>query len=186
VHAAAVGWEDGTVLLAGVGGSGKSTTALLSLAADMRYAGDDYCLISVEPEPRVFGLYGSAKVHWNSLFRVASLLEHVEFPRLDGGEKAVLFVHEALPARMLRTAPIRAVVLPRVVTGGLTRIVPVTPAAGMRALAPSTVFQLLDTGRRSFGAVASLVRRVPSFRLDLGADAENVPAVLSDLLRGRR
>ena len=137
VHAAAVGREDGVVLLAGIGGAGKSTTALLSLNSDMRYAGDDYCLISTGLEPRVFGLYGSAKLHWDDLHRVAQLFDKVECPTLDGGQKAVLFVNEAFPAKMLRTAPIRALVLPCVVPGSPTRILPTSPAAGMKALLPA-------------------------------------------------
>jgi hypothetical protein len=45
VHAAAVGRDDGGVLIAGRGGSGKSTTALACLDSDLRFAGDDCCLL---------------------------------------------------------------------------------------------------------------------------------------------
>src|SRR5262249_58368179 len=49
LHAGAVGAGEAGVLLAGAGGAGKSTTALLCVDAGLRYAGDDYVLVATEP-----------------------------------------------------------------------------------------------------------------------------------------
>ena len=61
-HAAAVGTQAGGVLLAGEGGSGKSTTSLACLDAGMDFVSDDYCLIASEPVPWLHSVYCSAKM----------------------------------------------------------------------------------------------------------------------------
>ena len=46
IHGGAVGTEAGGVLLAGRGGSGKSTSVLACLESGLKYASDDYCMVS--------------------------------------------------------------------------------------------------------------------------------------------
>ena len=46
VHASAVGTPDGGVLMVGAGGAGKSTSALACLESDLKYLGDDHCLLT--------------------------------------------------------------------------------------------------------------------------------------------
>ena len=62
VHAGAVGNAAGGVLLAGRGGSGKSTTALACISAGLLYASDDYCLVAADPAPYAYSLYNTAKL----------------------------------------------------------------------------------------------------------------------------
>ena len=62
-HAAAVGRDGKGVLLAGRGGSGKSTTAICCVDAGMEYVGDDYVLLTRTPTPTAHSLYNSAKIH---------------------------------------------------------------------------------------------------------------------------
>ena len=66
VHAAAVGTDEGALLITGRGGVGKSTTALACLEAGMQFLGDDYVVVGLDPEPQVYRLYGSAKLTSNS------------------------------------------------------------------------------------------------------------------------
>ncbi len=66
-HGGAVGLPDGGVLLAGPGGSGKSTSVLACLDSDLLYAGDDYVAARAEPAPYVYCLYSTGKVDTRSL-----------------------------------------------------------------------------------------------------------------------
>jgi len=50
VHAAVIGTDDGAVVIPGRGGSGKSTTALLSVRHGLRYLSDDYAAVRLDPE----------------------------------------------------------------------------------------------------------------------------------------
>ena len=88
LHAAAVGTADGGVLIVGRGGVGKSTTALACLAAGMKYVADDYLVVQLDPEPRAFQLYGTAKLEASQLRHFPELQNFVSKSRFCGKRKA--------------------------------------------------------------------------------------------------
>jgi hypothetical protein len=182
VHGGAVGTEDGGVLLVGPGGSGKSTTSLSVLLDErLRYAGDDYVAVGSAPAPAVHSIYCSGKVHQGDLHR----LPHLEPALADGvrpDEKAVFYVERAFPGRSIAGFPLRAIVVPRVTDRRAARALPGTRAEALAALAPSTIFQLHPPARDALAWMAGLVRRVPTFVLELGSDVETIPAALLRIL----
>ena len=182
VHGGAVGTEDGGVLLVGPGGSGKSTTALSILRDQrLRYAGDDYVAVGAAHVPAVHSIYCSGKVHQRDLHR----LLHLEPALADGirpDEKAVFYVEQAFPGRSIAGFPLRAIVVPRVTDRRAARALPGTRAEALAALAPSTIFQLHPPARDALAWMAGLVRRVPTFVLELGSDVETIPAALLRIL----
>jgi hypothetical protein len=182
VHAAAVGTDTGGVLLGGKGGSGKSTTALASLNGGLSYVSDDYCLISVESPPYAYSLYSSAKLNADNVGRfpaLAGLVSNAD--RLDS-EKALLYLHEHFPERVVTGLPLRAILLPRVTGLRDTRLTAVTSAEALKVIAPSTIFQLPGSGLREFQALARLVREVPVMALEVGTDLSQIPTAIHDLL----
>ena len=183
VHSGAVGTPDGGVLLVGKGGSGKSTCSLTSLVSDLRYAGDDYVMVSIEPEPWIHSLFNTGKVEPHNLERVPHLRPAITNADRLHDEKAVVFVEQHFPDRPIAGFPLKAVVLPRITGGPVTRAVPTSAAAALAALAPSTVFQLHTAGREAFSFMAALVRQIPAFVLELGEDASAIPDAIADLLR---
>jgi hypothetical protein len=62
------------------------------------------------------------------------------------------------------------------------RAVPSTPAAALAALAPSTIFQLHPPDPQAVAQMAELVRGVPIFVLELGAQAETISDELMRIL----
>jgi len=182
VHAAAVGTPRGGVLLVGKGGSGKSTTALTCLESELLYAGDDYCVLDTEGEPYVHSLYSSAKLNGNNIDQLPQLAFAVSnADRLDT-EKALIFLHQHLPHKVVSGFPVRAILLPRITGRQATILSPASPTEALRALAPSTLFQLPGAGRADFLAMSGFVRKVPCFRIDLGTDLERIPGVILHLL----
>ncbi|MEH1899867.1 MAG: serine kinase [Nostoc sp.] len=183
VHAGAVGMPDGGVLLAGKGGSGKSSTALACIDSPLMYASDDYCLISTDPKPYVYSLYNTAKLKGQAdLERFPSLAPMVNnVDRLEL-EKAMLFLHQHHPEKIARGFPIKAVLIPQV-TGKIdTNLRLTTAGVALRALAPSTIFQLSGSGQTAFGMMSSLVKQVPCYALELGTDVAQIPNVILQLL----
>jgi hypothetical protein len=176
MHAAAVGRPDGAVLLIGRGGSGKSTTALLALKAGWAYLADDYCAMRLEPRPTVFSLFSSAKFHFDN--PLTTFLEQQHNP---DREKGYTMLYPRYEHQLLVSAPIRAVVLPRL--GGTLGLEPISSAAALLALAPNTLLQL-GTRQAALSDMAALLRGVPSYALNLGDDPSAVPAAL-ELLLGR-
>jgi hypothetical protein len=182
VHAAAVGTAKGGALLAGKGGSGKSTTALTCLNSKLVYVSDDYCLLATNPHPYVYSLYSSAKVDAGNIHRLPHLASAVSnADRLDK-EKALLFLHQRCPDKVVTGFPVRAILLPRVTGRSETTLTPASPIAGLRALAPSTIFQLSGAGHTAFQTMAKFVKQVPCYHLELGANMAQIPDVILGLL----
>jgi len=180
LHAGCVGTERGGVLLAGRGGSGKSTTALLGLTAGLRYVSDDYCLLAPGAEPRAHCLFSTGKLHRDHLPRFPTLAACAVDPQPDEFEKKVVFAARHFPDAVALDLPLRAVVLPRVAGRPETAWARISPAEALRGLAPSTLFQLPADDARGLRAMAGLVRQLPCFRLDLGLRLEAIaPAVVA-------
>jgi hypothetical protein len=182
VHAAAVGTSKGGVLLAGKGGSGKSTTTLACLSSDLMYVGDDYVLLGGQPAPYVYSLYNSAKLDADSIQRLPHLVPKVSnFDRLPI-EKALIFLKDHYPDKLTTGFPIRAILVPRITGLPETRLTKSSPAAGLMALAPSTIFQLPGARNDDFQNLIGIVKQVPSFDLELGTDLTRIPEVILGLL----
>jgi hypothetical protein len=189
LHAAAVGTPSGGVLVVGKGGSGKSTVALASLAAGFLYAGDDYVAASVDGNPVVHSLYSSGKLDPHHVKRFPHLLTaHRIEPEADPAtapfdrDKTVIYLHESHRATDTEGFRIRAIVIPRIVGHGETLLSPVSRPRALAALAPSTIVQLHTAGKDALASMRELVGRVPAFELALGANVEDAPNVIRDLL----
>jgi hypothetical protein len=186
VHGGAVGIPDGGVLVVGRGGSGKSTTSLSSIAAGLRYAGDDFVAITTRPEPRVHSLYCSGKLDSGHLERFAHLPAAIANPVRDENEKAIVYVGRVFPGCPIDGFPLRAVLIPRIVAREPeTRLVPASAPAALAALAPSTIFQLHPPQENALAEMAALVRAVPCFSLELGSDIDRIPEAIVQLLEAR-
>lgn len=184
VHAAAVGNPTGGVLLAAKGGSGKSTSALSCLNSTLTYASDDYCLIATEPIPYVYSLYNTAKLKGTEdLKRFPELAPLVSNSDRLHEEKALIFLQDYFPEKMIAGFPLKAILVPKI-TGGETRLTAMTPISALKALAPSTLFQLSGTGQNSLQMMSELVKRTPCYTLELGPDITRIPQVILDFLKG--
>ncbi|MHB8240381.1 MAG: hypothetical protein ACYDHN_00155 [Solirubrobacteraceae bacterium] len=173
VHAGAVGdRERGGVLLAGAGGSGKTTVALAALAAGLSYVADDYLLLQATT---AWSLFATAKLDAGHRMRFPELGAAARIsPEPVQDEKSVLDVDRDALAESLE---IRAVIVPRI-AGGRTRLRRASAGEALLALAPSTAFQMPFDRGRVVGSLAALVRRVPAFALDVGDDPDALaPAV---------
>jgi len=184
-HAAAVGTDRVGVLLAGAGGAGKSTAAFACLRSGLRYAGDDYVLIEPRPAPRVSCLYNSGKLETRNMAeRFPELLGRVHNAEaaVRGDEKGLVFVHRLRPEAVSPGFPVAALLVPRLTGQRATRLVPCSPAAGLKALLPHSVFPLPGARAASIERLGALARSVPCYVLEIGADLPDVPAVIQDLL----
>ncbi len=182
VHAGAVGTPAGGVLLAGKGGSGKSTTALACVNGGFAYVSDDYCLLASGPGPAAFSLYNTAKVDADGIRRFPQLAPETTNPgRLDT-EKAVLYLARSSIVKTARSFPVRAVLLPRICGTRETTLQETSHAEGSRELAASTLFQLPGAGEEDLKNIASFVRQVPCYVLNLGTDIARIPPTVLELL----
>jgi hypothetical protein len=184
MHAGAVGGASGGVLIAGKSGSGKSTTTLACLDGGMSYAGDDYVLTRVEPEPQVHSVYGTAKLEPDNLRRFPHLRRFVSNPDSLENEKAMIFLKDACPAQLARGFPVRALLLPHVTGRRDTTLRRATRIACLEALAPTTILHLPGAGYDAFHKMSLLSRSIPGYILEAGTELEQIPRVIRGLLEG--
>jgi hypothetical protein len=187
LHGAAVGGPDAGLLLVGRGGSGKSSSALACLEwpePTLGVAGDDYCVVATEPRPVAWSLYRSAKVAWPQLEWFPRLGAAVVNRSTPDDEKALLMLGPPVTEPLAHEVAIDAIVAPTVCVPGPTAIDPLSRAAALQALAPSSMFQLAGPNAEDFRELARLVAGLPAWRLSLGGDPRAVPPVLAATLPG--
>ncbi|MBJ7470530.1 MAG: hypothetical protein JHD16_04480 [Solirubrobacteraceae bacterium] len=156
VHGAVVGQGGRGVLLAGPGGSGKSTTTLACLDAGLDVVGDDYAVVDLRDEaPRAWNLYRSLKVGER---------------RADRDDRRTLLLGADRPQQATMYLDLVAILLPRVTGGARSTLQPASRAAALRALAPSTLMQAPYEERPTLGALTALAQALPAWELGLGED----------------
>ncbi len=184
VHAGAVGIAEGGVLLVGKGGSGKSTTALSCLNSELFYASDDYTLITPNPVPFAYSIYSTGKKKPDDIDRLPFLKPIISNREKLGQEKAVYFLHDHFPEKIINSFPLKAVFIPRV-TGKLeTNLEKTNFTTGLSALVPSTIKQLPNTGKTACQIMMQIAQKLPCYYLNLGTNIEQIPEVIYQFLKG--
>jgi hypothetical protein len=124
-------------------------------------------------------VYTTAKLQPDALERLPQLRPTVRnLDRLDR-EKAILDLAGLYPGRLGATAPLRAIVVPRL--GSQVRVSSATPGTVLRAMAPSTIFGLFGATSRTLSLLARLAEDIPGYVLELGADAGEVADAVATL-----
>jgi len=180
VHGAAVGTSAGAVLLVGRSGSGKSTTALACVGGALRYLADDSSLIEFGHRPHVHSLYSSGKADPRSITMLPGLVD--DFEPIPNDNKSVIFLSRRYRSAILSSAPLRAIIIPQIVPDSDCEAAPASAETALRALAPSTIFQMPGDRAQSFARMATLVRRLPCWTLRLGMDPRAAQPVLLNII----
>jgi Coenzyme PQQ synthesis protein D (PqqD) len=187
IHGAGLGENGRGAILAGKGGSGKSTTALLCLNAGLQYAGDDYCIVARAPDARVHSLYNTVKLRPEDLERFPNLRRHLVNPQsLQPGrtDKSTFFLSDLRPDLLARDFPVHALLLPRVTRAPRTTVTECGPTEALAAIAPSTMAQLPDAGPVDMARISALIASLPCYALNLGTTLEEIPDVVRRVLHG--
>ena len=185
IHAAAVGTEDGAVLITGRSGVGKSTTSLAALRAGLYYLGDDYVAVGLEPEPTVYSLYSTAKLNADQVGNLPEFAAHVSNGHAPGEEKAVMFLHDVAAQQIRAELPLRAILVPRIQDQTVTGFSTAAPHVTQRAAAFTTLSQLPYAGRPTYEFLHRLSRALPGFYIELGRDLRQIPTAISTFLERR-
>jgi hypothetical protein len=183
-HAAAVGKNGRGVLIPGKSGSGKSTTTLACLEHGMQCVTDDYLLLTPDPEPRAFSLYNTSKINRDFLRQVLPHWQTRQASYSPSDDKALFYLNEAVPGRMVDEFALVAMVLPTVVPGSPHLLRPESPAQGLLALAPSSVFQVPGSRKESLALFSRVLAKLPVYRLFCTRDLSAMAASIQNLVEG--
>lgn len=181
VHGAVVGTAKGGTLIMGKGGVGKSTTSLACLDAGMWFAGDDYVIIGLEPEPTAWSLYCTAKVAPAQLAAFPAL-QDLATPCKPGDEKTVLVLYPGRDRHLAHSMPLRWLLTPGFGNQPTTCFEPISPVTLHHAAAFTTMSQLPHAGAHTHAFMGRLVHALPGARLRLGTDVHSTPDALRSLL----
>jgi hypothetical protein len=182
LHAAGVGRDGSGILVTGRGGVGKSTTALICLAAGMQYLSDDYLIVRRDPSPRAFSLYCTAKINADQVERFPQFRAMVANSASLGDEKAVLYLYPECARSIARSMSLTAALTPRIASQIQTEVVPTSKLALQRAAAFTTMSQLPHASRRTYEFIERLIGALPSLELVLGSARDGVAMVLDEFL----
>jgi hypothetical protein len=182
VHGGAVGTDDGCALLVGRGGSGKSTTVVGCIGSDLRYIGDDYCLIEHGQPPVVHSLYSSGKADARSRSLLPHLANTFGPTVIDPMGKFIAYLAEHVPQSLLQSAPLRAVIVPQVGEVDLCEAYPTSSATALRALAPSTILQFPDSSAQLLTQMTRLVWDIPCWKLLIGRQPPAAGLVIDKII----
>lgn len=184
MHAAMIGRGDRALLLAGPGGSGKSTTACAALLAGWQYGADDLLLFD-ETGDRVESLYQTVKLRDGGHARLQSALPALRHYRECGEGKAFLYVDEHWSGRLLPRARPVAVLVPQIVDAEGSELRSLDWRHGVEAVLPWTRRALPTLGQRSQLALLACLRRWPVYQLRLGRDPDGILVTLQQALDTR-
>jgi hypothetical protein len=161
VHGAALVVGHRACLLCGQGGSGKSSTAMVSTGpeSEMDFLSEDYTLVG--NDLRVYPLYRSLKVDASGLERMPWLSSFNVIGDQDG-KTCYLYPRD----RMGAATDLAAIIWPDrnsdQVVSALSKI------NVLKHLAPSTLFQNPAASRDDFANLVRLCRSLSSYKLGLG------------------
>jgi len=182
--------SDALVLIHAPSGTGKSTTSLALASQGFGLCSDDVMILKVAADSgtTAWGLPRKAKIHRNT----AAMLPFVA-PCLGdkwdvNGEQGVSLERLAEIIRIEETAdrPVAGLLHLARSADAQTRLVPMARTDAMVALAADNVRTgmtgLLPSQKRRMAAIATLVKTVPTFTLEVGArPAEAAPLIRSAL-----
>lgn len=184
MHAAAVGTDEGAVLITAKGGAGKSTTAVSSLVEGMYYLADDYLIVKKTPVPTVYTLYCTAKIGVDDDHQFPELKEYTAEHIENDQEKDVIFLYPAFKDQIVKELPIKTILMPNIQPDQEeTTFSPISFWRINRAMSFTTMSQLPGVGTHTHVFFNELCDAVPSMTLNLGNNIKEVPKALRNHLK---
>lgn len=184
VHAGTLA-EGGTgVLLAGSGGSGKSSTVVAGVIHGLQSVGDDYVVVRNRPSIVAYPLFSTLKqdpAGYDRL-RLATVLDAPAAINWQG--KHQFHMSDISKSVQPDKISIRALCIPKITHGSKTRVVPASHKEAFLALAPSGVSQIPADRDKGFAFYAGLARDLPCMTLELGTDPVEISGEVRKLIAG--
>lgn len=183
LHAGLVSLDGKGVLFIGQSGSGKSTCTLACALDGFDYLGDDHNGLQTVQDGRCIGhsYYNAARIGPGHLEHFPELRAHEVSPHNQYDQKSLVWMTQ-VTGRVARKCNIVAVVMPRIVTGGVTRFRRASKVQTLIALAPSTLKVPMGAGLGGFMNLIEFIPKMPCFFLECGPDVRQIPQCVRRIL----
>jgi hypothetical protein len=180
IHAGTLGAKGRGVLLVGAGGAGKSGTTLSGILNGLSSVGDDYIAISaiggaVEARP----VLRTMKQDLPGLRRLSLEPGKGALTKPINWQGKIEFDFEALvPGARVDRLAMTALLMPHIGKSPRSLFRRAHAREVMMAMAPSSLFQLPGSWRGDFGLIASIVRALPAFHMDLSEEPAEIASAI--------
>jgi hypothetical protein len=181
-HAAAVSWEGKGLVLAGKGGSGKSTTTLACLLDGWGYLSEDYVLIEAQTGPLAHSIYQSAKWRPATRHMFPGFDRFIVNPETADSEKALVYYQDIFPRQMTAKAELVAIVSLEIGTEDRPSLIPSDSESSLKNLMMSTIHQLPFRHNQTVEILKKTVLQLRNYRLCLGKDGRENVSLLRELI----
>lgn len=179
VHGGSIAMDGHGVLMAGKGGSGKTTTTICAALDGFDYLGDDYVILDAESKT-IYSLYSSGKIRWDSEKLLPELGSLAVNNRDE--DKGYFFMNE-INDRVRKSVRLYAVIIPQL-GGEKPSYSRASGITALRVLSSSTIFQMPGSGQRMLGDISQLLRNIPVYEMTLGRDVSHNNRKLEQLIKG--
>ena len=187
LHSAVVGENGVGVMLAGPGGSGKSTLTAAAISAGMQTTGDDIVLVSQSGAGwRSHALFDTMKLTGMAETLFSGLAAQAVNRDRRPEEKALIPISTTIKDALVPQIAVKALVSCKLTGEDASIIRPASRFELIRALSPSTS-KILRTGHNEiFQQAASLSRSLPCHEFLIGNDPMEATTVLRGFVRELR
>jgi hypothetical protein len=184
IHAAMTAKGRKGILFTGKGGSGKSSSILASVLAGFDFLGDDYIGLQETTTGSFVGhsLYNSILLEAEHLQSFGLIGTDTYNGNPARGEKVIIYTNETFTDQLVRSAPISALVLPKIVNSAHSQVFLATKVEALLSLAPSSLKLQISPKVWELDQQAELVERVPCFWLELGHNMDEIPKCIDNML----
>jgi hypothetical protein len=184
VHSAAIGTQDGALLIIGLSGYGKSSTAINGILNGLNYFGDDLCAISTKSnEVLIHSIYSSGKI-FNEDFAKLPALFNIRFKQdpQSNYEKEIVFFANNNNFSVKLKDKIVAVAFPHKDPKLNIGFEKTSYAKALSLICPPTKFILSEPDNEIYLTIAPLLKRLPCYRFNLGNNRTKIPEAISELI----
>lgn len=179
LHAAGVGTDQGSVLIGGNSGAGKSSTALRCLAAGLNYFGDDICAISLENDtPKIHSVYSSGKTLSNDLMKFPQLIQYVHAHFDEEYEKEIFFFNTLVSSEKNHNGKLKAIIIPHQNAELQIGFQKISFARALSVICSSSKLLMPDGGNEIFKMLSAVIHHIPCYQFNLGNDPTLIPETL--------
>ena len=181
IHSAAVGTDNGAILVVGYSGMGKSSVALQSLQDGMNFLGDDLCAISISNNiPMIYSISTTGKIYLDDLVHYRSLSQALEENSDHSLSKAVFNFFPGFGKQLAYAGKIKAIIVPSLSQDELSlKPIPIAKVlsiifSDLKVISPSSSDQSLPI-------LLEILKSVPCYEFHLGSDRNMISPVLQSI-----
>jgi hypothetical protein len=186
IHASAISRHGQAILIAGSSGAGKTTAMLRCVQAGFQYLSDDSTLVTRgaagSGAARAVTLLSALHVTDQTLAWFPELAPHVS-PAASARGKRLVMIDAVYPGCVTLESQVSLILVPQITGEARSSVAHVSKAKLLSDMLPYSL-DLADgaTAGQQLAFLAELLETTPTFRLNLGRDWQQLPALLGDLL----